>query len=321
MRSLALRVAYVVVLGGSAACGISVVGQSRDDAAASSDGGVLGDSSSLTDGAPPVDSGSILDDAGVSACDAGPGNTEVIVAILPRSDAGACPAGSTETALHSNAQATNGACTCTACTPTKNPSCGGNGLQLDYGLSSSCNSGPLTYNVTDGACTDFSQGTFTVTDYHGWSARTPQPGTCTATSTSDPSKVTTTTTRACIPTTTDAVCAATSAGERLCVHASSTSTCTSATFSVPMLFGDGPAIQCAPCGCSLTSTKCTIEYHPSAACNEPRYVATADNVCTRTNNASGINHFKIYAAAPVCTATPGAPTVGVSNSRTLCCTP
>ena len=52
-----------------------------------------------------------------------------------------------------------------------------------------------------------------------------------------------------------------------------------------------------------------------------KMTTNATGVCTGTNNAQNVNHFKMYASGLTCNRTPGAATPSLSNPKTLCCKP
>ena len=95
-----------------------------------------------------------------------------------------------------------------------------------------------------------------------------------------------------------------------------------APFSEAVAVGDGANVACATCGCTRTGTTCKIDYHGTNDCSDGVKMTTnATGVCTGTNNAQNVNHFKMYASGLTCNRTPGAATPSLTNPKTLCCKP
>lgn len=301
-----------VLLLGVAACGLSVAGKglaedgtvpgSSDATPSDRDDGAVGDASPTFDAA--------------AVCDAGLGTAAAVV--LP-AGGGACPSGTTEQIVQTSPVAAAGACTCGTCTPATAPSCAGTGLGVSWGGSNACGTSSDKYDITDNACIDWGYGTFDLVAYHRWQARTPAPGTCTATKIEDAAKVTATAVRTCTGATAEATCTAVLAGARVCIE-SDGGAC-AAPFASPLHVGDAPALACAECGCTHTATKCTVEYHGNSSCTDLKYTTEANGVCTRTNDAQNVQYLKVYPGGVTCNATPGAATASLTNPRTLCCTP
>jgi hypothetical protein len=269
-----------------------------------------------------VGDGGDAGDAGVDASDGGSGCDASVpdagVVMLPTGDAG-CPMGSTQQNFETNPQAGAGSCTCGACTPTADPTCGGN-LAWAWGSSNQCGAGNQNYsNVTNNACTSFGFGSFNLANYNEWGLKNPVGGTCTAPTIADTSKVTTTSLRACVANAPAQVCAAQQAGGfRYCIDAQGAC---SGAYSVAMTVGTGPSLSCAACGCTRGATGCSVDYYGSSNCTTILHTAAMDGTCTTTNGANGVSHFKVHASGLTCTATPGAATPGLANARNLCCTP
>lgn len=308
------------------ACGLSVTGQFTGDALPDDDASAPPadatpradgttndeDASGTSDATADV---SMLDvDAG-AICDSGLSSS---VVILPANGV-ACPSGTSEKTLQTSPVATAGACTCGTCTPMTNPSCNGVNLGVTWGGSNSCGSGNDSYDVTDNICIDWGYGTFSLVAYHAWNARTPTAGSCTAASTPDATKVTTSAFRHCVPTSASAVCEAQASGQKLCID-SGGAACAGA-FSKTVVAGDTGSVTCAACACSRTSAKCTVEYHTDSNCTQLRYTTEANGTCTRTNDATNVRYLKVFPSPATCNATPGAATPSLTNAKTFCCMP
>jgi hypothetical protein len=260
----------------------------------------------------PTDAGADASDAGT--CDASVPDGGLV--LLPPGDAG-CPMGSVQQILATNPQAGVGACTCGACTPTADPTCGGM-LSVNWGGTSSCVSGPLFFaNVSNDTCTSFGL-TFNTADYNRWTQKVPTGGSCTASAVADLGKVSTTEVRTCVANAPSQVCAAQAAGFRTCID--SPGSC-SAPYSVPLTVGTGPTLSCGACSCTRGASGCVVDYYGSSQCTAVLYTHEMDGQCTQTNNANGVSHFKVHATGLTCNATPGAATTGLQDARDLCCTP
>lgn len=302
---------------GVAACGLSVVGQglAEDGAtpdaadARAADGSTPSDrDGGAVDARPPFDAAAV--------CDAGLPTSGVIVLPPP---GGGCPSGTTEQVVQTSPVAAAGACTCGTCTPATAPSCAGDNLEVTWGGTNACATSSAKYDVTDGTCIDWGYGSFDLVAYHGWQKRNPTAGTCTAAKIEDASKVTTTALRTCAGAPAEAACSAVLAGARVCIEADG-GAC-AAPFSETIHVGDGTTLACADCGCAHTATKCTVEYHGNSSCTQLKYTTEANGVCARTNDAKNVEFFKVTPTGVTCTATPGAASVSLTNTRTLCCTP
>jgi hypothetical protein len=174
------------------------------------------------------------------------------------------------------------------------------------------------YTPADDTCTDFGLGTFTLVAYDQWSARTPTGGSCTATPTTDASKSSSTTLRACVANDATTACRPPAPGERKCVVSEGTPC--GGEYPNAVEGGDSVTIACGACTCARSATKCIVDYFSDGACNTtPRWTQDLDGVCRQTNSATNVRYFKVHATGLTCTATADAATASLTNPRTLCC--
>jgi hypothetical protein len=235
----------------------------------------------------------------------------------------ACPPESTSFTLKADPVAKAGACSCGACTPLTNPSCGSAvALKVvSFGETNACSDGTDSFSVQDGTCTS-AGATVNFSPFNKWPTQTPSAGTCSATKVTDSTNVTATTVRACQPLTASAVCAAIASGKRLCVPREADAGACAAPFTVALNAGDDVALTCAACSCSRTSAKCVVEYHGNSTCTgTPKATVDLAGACLATGSPQAVTHFKMHATTPTCVTTPGAATVSLTSPRALCCTP
>jgi hypothetical protein len=310
--------AIVGVLGlGLGACGVFLGGP--DEMIAAGDSGPLPDGA--IDGA--IDDVSMMHDVvtlpetGMD-CDAGAMATATMLVLA---GASGCPMGTMEEDLVTNPVADAGACTCGACMPTMKPQC--NGMSTwTWGGTNQCSPGNKPFTFTDSQCLAQGGNIPNLAAYNQWSTLTPSAGTCTAMSQADNSKVGSTPLARCIVPAMrqDILCGAELAGGyKFCVPANDGGC--SAPYTDGVIAGSATTLGCTDCGCTLTASSCTIEYHHDANCTTLLLSRTMDNTCTATNGVGPIDHFKIFAANPQCTPTPGSAKTGLANSTRMCCTP
>jgi hypothetical protein len=184
--------------------------------------------------------------------------------------------------------------------------------------SNACAQQTYNYNPQGDACTDFGLGVFNLISWNSYSARTPMGGACTATTTTDATKATSTQLRACVPSSPAAACADAGAGDRRCVD-SNGAACGGALPNA-IVVGDSATVTCGACGCTRGAAKCVVGLYSDNACaSTPKYTQDTDGQCHQSNSAIGVRYFKVHATGLTCAATPGAAVPSLVNPRTLCC--
>ena len=313
--------------------------------------------------------GCALDEAGVAATDGGPGASDVVTAdvVVPdvgtdvveepgppapcTTDSGVCsgavPQGWTLTAFAPNQTTTcpanftssdvvsspavqSDACTC-GCNITTQPSCALGNVTLKYALNNQCGNTYGTFDITtEGACTDFNNGTFTLTNYHSYTDLGLTQGVCSSPApTADTNKLTATPMRTCAPPAACAedVCNGTvPAGLRACIVGAGDVTCPPGPFTDKVaVIGAKATLSCDTCTtCSITESPCgagTVKFWGDSSCTTAKGSITADGNCNPTGGASGVNHFTYV--NPVqnvqCNAGTSAATAALDTPQTVCC--
>ena len=304
---------------GAALCAIAAsCGGAADDPLLDSDGGSTSNDASTGDAISDGKSD------GAQTCD-------VTCVTVPdgfrpvRLGGSSCPQSWTSTSVVSSPTAGDGTCTC-ACNVTQPPSCYGGDI-LRYGdqlTTATCTTQASTIQATQ-ACTALGIAIELLYDHYQVDPPPPQGGTCEFDSTSDSTKVTTTSGMLCEPPSSCAgeICD----GGGVCVAQDGDVACPTA-FPTKTLVGTSVAAQCGACGGTCTpQTTCdgTLEFFSDSACTMDETDQTADGVCKDNPDLNAgpfyYSEFVPAPTTPTCQGTPTPPTatLQLNSPTTVCC--
>jgi hypothetical protein len=224
-----------------------------------------------------------------------------------------------------------GACTCD-CNIVTQPSCELGAVTLKYSTNSQCGTTWATFNITtEGACTDYNAGTFTLASYHEYTDLPLTPGTCSSNATPDTNKLSSTPMRTCTPAPACAedVCNGTlPPGLRACIVDDGDVACPAGPFSDKVaVIGSDAMLVCPTCtACSVTQSPCgagTVYFWGDTSCTIAKGSIAADGNCNATGGGSGVNHFTYVNPVQKVTCNPGTSTATASltSPQTVCCRP
>jgi hypothetical protein len=308
-----------------AACGFTDEGALEASGAAGATGPGSGPSKAMSaDGSTGATGPGAVDGSspGVPICSppactlpAPPAGWELV--LLGGSRADACPLGFDTADPIENPVAGADACTCAACvTAGTNCSTGPIPTAYDNG-GGACGTTGAQHQTNSGQCRAQS-GSF------GQDARVDAPtavrGTCTATASPVPGKLTTQPRRLCTrqaSTCSGGACGA-PASMKACIAAPGDVACPSGTKHV---VGVDVALACPSCGCSITAATCggSLSFYPSSNCvGTP--ISLAVGVCAATGGVSFVStKWTPAIATEICATTPVAPSTTLTAAQTVCC--
>jgi hypothetical protein len=310
--------------GGNASGGNSGSGGTRTEA----DAAVARDAESRDD-LPPSD-GPGKSDAPVTpgTCQTGPG---ACVGSLPagwkvvafeKSRNSTCPAGFTTVDVVANPLAAAGACGC-ACAATSTPTCNATQILTFYSTDSSCGKTGVTLDVS-GSCGQFS-GSYSAY----FSANAPTVAvTCTASATTDTTKLSSTKERICEAPTQcqEDVCGGVApAGFSACIFNDADTACPTG-WPNRTVVGSSTTVSCAACtGCtgSATCTGGKLTFFSDNACANSLATFNVDGSCQATGGSESVKSYAYKSATATnvqCKGSgPQTASVGLTGARTVCC--
>lgn len=242
----------------------------------------------------------------------------------------ACPSNATPADVVANPGVAAGGCTC-SCNITTQPSCAIGTVNGGWGTNN-CNNtngwGPWTF-ATAGQCVSLGYNG-NLADKNMFSKLGVTAGACNGAATTDPTKLTSTPMRTCVPAPACAedVCSGTvPAGFRSCIAADGDLACPAGPFSVKAaVTGANATLACGACtACNVTQSGCgaaTIKYWDDGNCTTQTGSIAADGQCNSTGNVH-TNHITYEAAVQnvKCNQGTSASTVDLASKRTICCRP
>ncbi|HEY1960610.1 MAG TPA: hypothetical protein VGH28_33595 [Polyangiaceae bacterium] len=242
----------------------------------------------------------------------------------------ACPANFTQADVVASPVAAAGACTCD-CSVVNQPSCALGNVTMHYASNNQCGTLYMTFDITtEGACTDYNDGTFSLSAYHEYTDLALTPGTCSSNAKPDTTKLSATPVRTCAP---PPACAedlcdgSAPSGMRSCIVGPGDVACPAGPFTDKVaVIGAGASLTCGACaGCSVTASPCgagTVKFWGDSSCTMAKGSVPADGNCDATGGGTGVNHFTYV--NPVqnvqCNAGTSAATASLSSPpQTVCC--
>ncbi len=305
-------------------------GSSATDGAATADGSTGADSSATPDGAATVD-GSVtpVPDAGPTCGGANPHACDNLKAggWIPVAFAAAqnkCPAKfNKEQHPVTTPVAADGACACGIATQTP-PDCQSGNMTTfyDVGINATCGTQGSTINFASGNCR---QGGGQFGNHFSGNPLPPTGGACTAAAPkTDLSKVTATTTTTCEPTAcAESICEGTAPSTfAACVEQAGDLVCP-APFINRTLVGDSAAVSaCGACACTVTNKLCSkgqFYSYSDGQCGNQTNVLPVDTTCNGVGNKFFGSLRYTATASATYTAGPSTPTLGLLNTKTVCC--